>query len=168
MENVRLVCGKTQLKNAKALLKLYRKILYSVNNNLYYLDEEVYVNSRKHLFDLVNSLVEFETQAEKNAFNDRVNSYHKSLSLLELLDKAVVMVRDYPVNGRVYYDILSRYYLDNFKYTHDELISILEMSRSNYFRYFDQAVECFYMVLIPLLKSENYDVDDDLIPIDYE
>lgn len=167
MENIRLVCGKIQVKNVKALLKLYRKILYSVNNNLYYLDEEVYVSSRKHLFELVDPLVEFETKSEKIAFNDKVNSYHKSLSLLELLDKAIVVLRDYPDNGRIYYDILSRYYFDNFKYTHDEIISILEMSRSNYFRYFDKAIECFYKILIPLLKSENYNIDDDLIPIDY-
>ena len=94
MSNTNLVLGKNKHKNVKALLKLYRKILHSVNNNLCYLDEEVYVNSRRHLSDLVNSLVEFETQEEKQHFDDRVNSYHKSLSLLELLDKTAVMVRD--------------------------------------------------------------------------
>ena len=158
---------KEKLQNVKALLKLYRKILHSVNNNLYYLDEEVYVTSRRHLSDLVNSLVEFETQEEKRSFDDRVNSYHKSLSLLELLDKAAIMVRDYPDNGRIYYDILFRYYFDNYIYTHEEIISVLELSRSNYYRYFEQAVECFYMHLIPVLKSENYDVDDDLVPVKY-
>ncbi len=158
---------KEKLQNVKALLKLYRKILHSVNINLYYLAEEVYVTSRRHLSDLVNSLVEFETQEEKRNFDDRVNSYHKSLSLLELLDKAAVMVRDYPDNGRIYYDILFRYYFDNYIYTHEEIISVLELSRSNYYRYFEQAVECFYMHLIPVLKSENYDVDDDLVPVKY-
>lgn len=117
--------NKTKLHNVKALLKLYRSILHSVNNNLYYLDEEVYVNSRRHLSDLVNSLVEFETQDEKRRFDDRVNSYHKSLSLLELLDKAAVMVRDYPDKGRIYYDILFRYYFDDYIYTHEEIISVL-------------------------------------------
>lgn len=167
MSNTNLVFGKNKLKNVKALLKLYRKILYSVNNNLYYLDEEVYVSSRRHLSDLVCSLVEFETQEEKRSFDDRVNSYYKSLSLLELLDKTVIMVRDYPDKGRIYYDILSRYYFDSFSYTHEELISVLEMSRSNYYRYFDQAVECFYTLLIPVLKAENYEVDDDLVPVNY-
>lgn len=159
--------NKTKLQNVKALLKLYRSILHSVNNNLYYLDEEFYVNSRRHLSDLVNSLVEFETQGEKRRFDDMVNSYHKSLSLLELLDKAAVMVRDYPDKGRIYYDILFRYYFDDYIYTHEEIISVLELSRSNYYRYFEQAVECFYMHLIPVLKSENYDVDDNLVPAKY-
>ncbi len=60
MSSTKSAFGKNKLKNVKALLKLYRKVLYSVNNNLYYLDEEVYVNSRRHLSDLVDSLVEFE------------------------------------------------------------------------------------------------------------
>ena len=62
MSSTKSAFGKNKLKNVKALLKLYRKVLYSVNNNLYYLDEEVYVNSRRHLSDLVDSLVEFETK----------------------------------------------------------------------------------------------------------
>lgn len=164
---MQLTYGKTQAKNVKALLKLYRKVLFSVNNSLCYLDEEVYVNSRKHLTDLIDPLIEFETPSEKEVFNDKINTYHQSLSLLELLDKTIVKVKNYPVNGSLFYAILSRYYFDNYKYTHDELISILEMSRSNYFRYFEQAIECFYKLLIPLLKSENYNIDDNLIPINY-
>jgi hypothetical protein len=105
--------GKNKLKNVKALLKLYRKVLYSVNNNLYYLDEEVYVNSRRHLSDLVDSLVEFETKEEKRRFDDRVNSCHKSLSLLELLDKTIVMVRDYPDKGRIICILFKRSYIIN-------------------------------------------------------
>jgi hypothetical protein len=167
MNNTNMVFSRKRLNNVKALLKLYRKILYSVNNNLCYLDDEVYVNSRKHLTDLVDPLVEFETKAEKKRFEDRINSCHKSLTLLELLDKTIIMVRDYPDKGRLYYDILSRYYFEDYGYTHDEIISVLEISRSNYYRSFDQAVECFYKLLIPVLNSEDYEVDDDLIPVNY-
>ena len=131
------VTQKSHSKSVKALLRLYRKVLHNVNNEIVYLDELTYTTSRKHLSDLVNSLVEFETNIDSRKFNDKLDSCHKSLSLLQILDKTIVMVRDYPDNGQVYYDILTRYYYDNFKYTHDEIIEILEMSRSNYFRCFD-------------------------------
>ena len=75
----------------------------------------------------------------------------------------MVMVRDYPDNGRTYYEILSRYYFDNFKYTHDEIIEVLEMSSSNYYRYFNQAIACFYMHLIPVLKANEYDFEEDVL-----
>lgn len=161
-----LVCGKKQIKSTKALLKLYRKVLHSVNNELVYLDDEVYVNSRKHLSELVNSFVPFETQAEENNFEERVTGYHKSLSLLEIIDQTAVVMRDYPDNGRTYYEILSRYYFDHFSYTHSELCDILEMSRSNYFRYFDQAIACFYIHFIPILKSKDYSFNEDLLAPD--
>jgi len=150
------VTQKSHSKSVKALLRLYRKVLHNVNNEIVYLDELTYTTSRKHLSDLVNSLVEFETNIDSRKFNYKLDSCHKSLSLLQILDKTIVMVRDYPDNGQVYYDILTRYYYDNFKYTHDEIIEILEMSRSNYFRCFDKAIECFYMHFIPVMKSNEF------------
>ena len=157
------VTQKSHSKSVKALLRLYRKVLHNVNNEIVYLDELTYTTSRKHLSDLVNSLVEFETNIDSRKFNDKLDSCHKSLSLLQILDKTIVMVRDYPDNGQVYYDILTRYYYDNFKYTHDEIIEILEMSRSNYFRYFEKAVACFYMHLIPVLKANDFSFEEDLL-----
>jgi hypothetical protein len=155
------VTQKSHSKSVKALLRLYRKVLHNVNNEIVYLDELTYTTSRKHLSDLVNSLVEFETNIDSRKFNDKLDSCHKSLSLLQILDKTIVMVRDYPDNGQVYYDILTRYYYDNFKYTHDEIIEILEMSRSNYFRCFDKGIECFYMHLIPVMKSNEFTFKDE-------
>lgn len=163
MNKCQLSYGKKNLKSVKALLKLYRRVLHSVNNEIVYLDDEIYTNSRKHLSELVNSLVSFETVAQQKSYDERVGSFHKSLSLLEILDQTVVIIREYPDNGKTYYEILTRYYFDSFKYTHDELMDILEMSRSNYFRYFDQAIECFYIHLMPVLKSKEYTFEEDLL-----
>lgn len=75
--------------------------------------------------DIIDPLLEFETQREKDFFNERINSYHKSLSLLSLLDRTAALLHNYPENGQLYYDIISRYYFDNFKYSHNEIVSIL-------------------------------------------
>lgn len=158
-----LKCDKSKAKAMKSLLRLYRRVLHNVNNRIYYLDEMTYTTSRKHLTDLVGSLVEIETNINTNTFYDCIYASHKSLTLLELLDKTIVMVRDYPDNGKTYYDILTRYYFDNFKYTHDEIIEVLEMSSSNYYRYFDQAIACFYMHLIPVLKANDYEFEEEVL-----
>lgn len=163
MTEFQIVCGKKQQKATKSLLKLYRKVLHSVNNGLVYLDDEIYATSRKHLSDLVDSIMCFESKAEEKEFEERMCSFHKSLSLLEILDKTIVVVRDYPDNGRIYHQILSEYYLGSYNLTHDELCNILEMSRSNYFRYFDQAIECFYKHLITIIKVNNYSFEEDLL-----
>lgn len=161
--NADFLCSDNQSKSVKALLKLYRRVLHNVNNEIVYLDEYTYTTSRKHLSELVDTLIEFETQIDKKKFDNKLSCCHKSLSLLKILDKTVVLVRDYPDNGHVYYDILTRYYYDNFKYTHDEVMEILEMSRSNYFRYFEKAIACFYMHLIPVLKANDFSFEEDLL-----
>lgn len=148
-------CSTEQEKTIKSLLKSYRKVLHNVNNNLVYLDDETFVNSRKHLSDLVNGLVIFETQAEENRFYDRVSSYYHSLELLKLLEKVVLMVKDYPGNGKLYYEILQRLYFDNFKYNNEEIMEILRIPRSSYYRYLKQAYSCFRFHFIGILHYEN-------------
>ena len=97
---------KNKEKTVKSLLKLYRKILHGVNNGLVYLDDEVYVNSRRHLADIVEGLVPFETKKQETQFNEQVCVYHKDLELLKVLDDAVIIMKDYPDNGSTYYKIL--------------------------------------------------------------
>ena len=72
MNSNTIVCDKNKEKMIRSLLKLYRKILHTVNNNLVFLDEEVYVSSRKHLSDIVEGLVLFESKKDEQKFHERV------------------------------------------------------------------------------------------------
>ena len=69
MNSNTIVCDKNKEKMIRSLLKLYRKILHTVNNNLVFLDEEVYVSSRKHLSDIVEGLVLFESKKDEHNHN---------------------------------------------------------------------------------------------------
>ena len=90
-----LKCDKNKAKAMKSLLGLYRRVLHNVNNKIYYLDELTYTTSRKHLTDLVGSLVEYETNVNTNTFYDTLYSSHKSLTLLDVLDKTIEIVALY-------------------------------------------------------------------------
>jgi hypothetical protein len=162
-EMIMIKCTAEQTKKTKALLKLYRNVLHNVNNHIVYLDDTVYTTSRKHLADFVGSLVDFEPNIDSRDFNNKLESFYGSLSLLELIDKAAALVYAYPDHGIEYYEILRLYYLSGVKYTHDEIIEELEMSRSNYFRYFDQAIACFRCHFMSVLKAKNYELHDELL-----
>lgn len=164
MNSNTIVCDKNKEKMIRSLLKLYRKILHTVNNNLVFLDEEVYVSSRKHLSDIVEGLVLFESKKDEQKFHERVCVYYKDLELLKLLETVVIMVRDYPDGGRSYYKILQMLYFDNFDYDNDEIMSILEISRSAYYRLLKKAYICFYYHLIGVLRSENIDFHENAFP----
>ena len=161
-----LECSKETVSAVKTLLSLYRKVLHNVNNRIVYLDEDIYTTSRKHLSEFINSLVDFEPDINTQAYNDTLESCHSTLSLLELLEKSVNAVKLYPENGFIYYEILWRFYFDNFKYSHDDIADILEISRATYFRHFNNAVACFYLHFMGILKAEKYEFNDDVINYD--
>jgi len=164
MQEIRIMkCTAEQTKNTKAILKLYRSVLHNVNNNIVYLDDTVYTTSRKHLADFVGSLVDFEPDINSRDFNDKLESFYGSLSLLELIDKAAALMYAYPDHGTEYYEILRLYYLGGVKYTHDEIMEELEMSRSNYFRYFEQAVVCFRCHFMSVLKTTKYELHEEAL-----
>ena len=163
IKNTGLECSKETISAVKSLLSLYRKVLHNVNNRIVYLDEDIYTTSRKHLSEFVNSLVDFEPDIDAQAYNDTLESCHSTLSLLEVLEKSVNAVKLYPENGFIYYEILWRYYFDNFKYSHDDIADVLEISRATYFRHFNNAVACFYFHFMGVLKTENYDFNKEAI-----
>ena len=163
MQDIIMKCTAEQTKSTKALLKLYRRVLHNVNNNIVYLDSTVYTESRKHLSDFIGSLIDFEPNVNSRDFNDKLESCFGTLSLLELIDKAAALVYQYPDHGMEYYEILRLYYFGSFKYTHDEIMEQLDMSRSNYFRYFEQAIACFHCHFMYVLKAADYELNEEVL-----
>ena len=66
-------------------------------------------------------------------------------------------VRDYPCNGNLYCEILSKCYLTCFKYREPELLEILNMERSTFYDKKKEAILVFGLSLwgtsIPKLKG---------------
>jgi hypothetical protein len=69
---------------------------------------------KKYLYDLINSLIDVDTQIDKARFERRMQSIEESKSLIELIDRAFMMLKTYPENGKRYYEILSKsYHINN-------------------------------------------------------
>ena len=78
------------------------------------------------------------------------------------------MVKDYPENGKTYYAILDRLYFDNFSYGNVEIMDILDIPRSSYYRYLNKAHVCFYNHFIGVLKYENIQFNENILTDDFE
>jgi hypothetical protein len=139
----------TVYHNTKLLLDLYSKVLWRVEQSLDDLDEECYESDKKHLCDLINSLIDMDTQIDKTRFERRMQSIEESKSLIELVDRAVMMLKTYPENGERYYDILCKTYQINSicKYSEDELIEELCVSRTTLYREKRKAVIMLGVIL---------------------
>ena len=163
MLKAKFTCTKENIKATKSFLELYRRVLHNVNNEIVYLDDYTYTTSRKHLADFVNSLVDYNPVTKQDYVTDRLNSCSKSLSLLDVVDDTIKLVHNYPIKGRLYFSILDKYYIDSLNLSHEQIIQILDIPSSSYYRTFDQAIACFYHHLMHILRTKGYEFNEEML-----
>ena len=154
--------------DARLLLELYSKVLWRLGESLDELDAECCEADNKHLFDLIDSLIDVDTQIDKYRFELRMQSIEESKSLIELVDRAMAKLKTYPGNGILYFQILNKVYIKNnsFKYGEEELLEDLHISRSTFYRDKKKATTLFGVVLWGfalqniLIADKRQDLDD--------
>ena len=72
-------------------------------------------------------------------------------------DKHMLKIREYPDKGALYCEIISKAYLNRFKYRESEMLEVLNMERSTYYDRKKEAILLFGLSLwgtaIPKLKD---------------
>lgn len=136
------------------LLKIYRKVSWSMNKSFDDLNEITYEGCFGNSDNLCY-LLNFAPDRELDAFKDRAVNAMKTRVLVELIERAVVKIRDYPNNGRVYYSIIHLTYLNYFKFTESEILEQLDLERSTYFRKKKEATMLLGYVLFGFILPEQ-------------
>ena len=67
--------------------------------------------------------------------------------LVELVDSAMIKMRDFPYSPQLYFDIVFKCYLSRFRYTESELLETLRMERSTYYDRKKEAIKIFGLSL---------------------
>ncbi|QUH31152.1 DUF1492 domain-containing protein [Vallitalea guaymasensis] len=144
--------------NTKLLLSLYENVLWRINNDIQLIKEECEYEVHKDLDNFIDSLVDVELYVSRSRLDNRLRSIEDSKSLVNLINKAMKMVKSYPNIGERYYSILYKTYITQYKSTTDEMIDYLAISRSTYFREKKKAVNLLGTILwgylIPQIAEE--------------
>lgn len=128
---------------AKSLLSVYRRLCWSTVGRAEEVSEDIcyYCGS-----DLDHALIYLETFAPERArenFEARISKLFETRWMMEMVEQALVKVKEFPHNGEQYYDILSCFYLSRTKYTESDMLSILNMERSRYYDRKKEAIMVF-------------------------
>lgn len=129
--------------NTKLMLKMYRKVLVRVNKRLMFADFDLYESENKHLYDLVYSLSGIDCGEKAKQFNERMNSIEHSASILDLMEKVLMLVKEDDDNGVLQHDILYYYYFDKEKHTDDKIMEFLDIPNTTYYRYKKKAINSY-------------------------
>ena len=135
--------------NARLLLEIYSRVLWRLEESLEDLDTECFETDNKHLFDLIDSLIDVDTNVNEYRFERRMQSIEESKSLIEFVDRALNKLKRYPGNGDLYFHLIRKLYVNNhsFKLYEEDLLEELHISRSTFYREKKKAITLFGVTL---------------------
>jgi hypothetical protein len=138
-------------ERSKMLLKSYRFICWKTSKRADDIREVLECDYDYCSTDLNSALVYLENFApdrEKDQFARRIRNLFEVKWVVEIVDSAMMKVREYPDNGELYASILSVYYLSRFKFNVDQDVeSEFGFDRSTFFRKKKEAIKVFGVAL---------------------
>ncbi len=141
--------------NAKQLVKLYRFVLWGMENTCGQIQTLCNELGFAHVHNVL-SLVQNEFADELPIkLEDEARTMLFTQRLVQGVDAALAALRNYPKNGERYYDILSLKYFMSNVYTESEIIEELNISRSTLYREKKKALTVFGSILWGYLQPNN-------------
>jgi len=140
MQNIKMMCGGLKLCPEEVLhkstlvMRVYRDVVWMTARRANLMKEEAISYSiGRELDTALTYLMEFAPTERKQDFEAKVSSLFETKWLVDLIDTAMLRVRDYPDNGKLYFDILSKSYMTALKYTELDLLEVFNLERSIFY-----------------------------------
>ncbi len=147
----------TVLHKTKLLLEIYRAVVWSTQNRFNQVCESAACYYSKNLEHALEYLENFAPEIERDKFNQKVYSLFETNWLISMIDSAMSKIYEYPDNGKLYHEILSKQYMTVIKYSEQEMLELLNMERSTYYDKKREAIDLFAICLwgytIPAMKG---------------
>ena len=138
---------KKLLEQTKAILMVYRHVVWSVQNRANLMQREIAGTYGMQLSTALVYLSDFAPMATRDEFEAKVSSLFHSKWLVELTDLSLQYVRDYPVYGDIYAQILQLCFMQETSRTDEEVSELLGLERSTYY---DRKKEAILLMGISL------------------
>ena len=117
----------------KALLHLYQNVVWSVKNRADNLRQEISGTYGMHLNTALMYLSDLAPEKTKAGFEASVTTLFQSKWIIELLDLSLQCVRDYPLYGETYAELLHLRFMDEIRRSDANVSELLALERSTYY-----------------------------------
>ena len=135
------------LHKTKLLMKIYRPVVWSASNRVLEVCESAEIYCSKQMEEALEYLANYAPDTEQEKFSEKVRSLFETQWLISLVDSTMNKIYEYPDNGKIYHEILSKQYLTVYKYTEQEMLEVLNMERSTYYDKKKEAIDLFAICL---------------------
>lgn len=134
-------------KKARLLLSCYRHICWTSYGARHLSRDGSYVVTDDDIFKALHYLETYSPDESKPVFEKNLKILFNPKCLIDLVGSAMIQVKAFPDSGDLYFNILSKFYLDRFKYCESDLLSLLCIERSRYYDRKKEAVLIFGLAL---------------------
>lgn len=163
LRNIRMICRMQNIdeealyNRSKLILSIYRDICWSVMGRADRIHDEIVCTFGSNLDRALIYLETFAPDEARERFEEKIHSLFESRWMVELVDSAMLQIREYPCRGDLYFEILSKSYLSRFQYREAEMLECMDLERSTYYDRKKEAVLLFGLSLwgnaIPMMKQ---------------
>ena len=130
-------------ERSKLVLSKYRKLCWQTCSKAQDTSEELCFWCGSDLDGALIYLENFAPDSEKDKFESKIKSMFDIKSMIDIVDSAMLGVKDFPDGGELFFEIISKCYLTRWKYTEDEMLTLLDMERSRFYDRKKEAVMIF-------------------------
>ena len=154
-----------EVEKTEMLLHVYAPTLRSAAHRLEELGEECYEGRRQTISDFINLAIDYDRDADRKRIAERLSDMGHSMELLSILESALLLMKEDPRHGDLYYKLLSTRYFDAYCRSNEDAFLALGMSSSSYYRHIKRAVRMYaaylWCVVIPdLILKEDLRKED--------
>ncbi len=172
MCRIQQVNEKDLANKAKLLLTIYRDVCWSTIGRADVVHEDLLCCCGGHLDTALIYLENFAPTEEREKFEATVRNLFETKWMVELVETAMLKVMDFPYNGELYFEIISKCYLNSTRYKETELLELLGIERSTFYDRKKEAIMAFGLSMwggaIPKLKCFLQDTSTEMQSLPWE
>lgn len=161
--------SEAEFQKAKRLLNSFKHVLWTINSNIKELDDECRATMNEDLAYAVEILDKFDYRMDTEKLERKLAANQETRLMANLIVSAIFKVKDYPMLGESYYNVLQKTYLSKDKSKETDILYDLDISRSTYYKYKRDAIKifgyCLWQIIIPNMKKERSTKSGQLLPV---
>lgn len=136
-----------ELTTAIHLLKLYAPLLRQSVTRIEESSAECYVSRQQSVADFINLAIDYDHDKACQRLVERLQFTGRTLSFFEIMDTALLRVRNESSHGDLYYRILRYRYFDKFCHSNEDACLSASIAPSTFYRHIKDAQKLFASIL---------------------
>ena len=141
------ISSEALLAKSKLLLGSYRRVCWASLGACQLQSDDSYFICDDNIEQALDYLRAYPPNEDRGVFERNLKTLFDSKWMVELVDTAMIQVKEFPDSGERYFEILSKYFLSKFKYCESELLEVLQIERSSYYDRKKEAILVFGLAL---------------------